>query len=133
ARTIYLGRRLANVWAGQEHIGILLPPSVAGALVNYAALLAGATPVNLNYTASEETIASCMRQCGIQTVITSKAFLEKMPLKLPGQMVLLEEIAGHPRRSERLGALFRALFLPVRQLERSLGRRRAAAMHDPAT
>ena len=33
-------------------VGILLPPSAAGAMVNFAALLAGYVPVNLNYTSS---------------------------------------------------------------------------------
>ena len=50
-------------------VGILLPPSVAGALVNFAALLMGKTPVNLNYTASNETLASCGAQCGLRTIV----------------------------------------------------------------
>ena len=31
-------------------VGILLPPSVGGAITNIAFLLAGKTPVNLNFT-----------------------------------------------------------------------------------
>ena len=38
---IFLARRLRSTWAGQEMVGILLPPSVPGALVNFAATLAG--------------------------------------------------------------------------------------------
>jgi len=133
ARTIYLGRRLAGAWADQEYVGILLPPSIAGALVNFAALLAGRIPVNLNYTASEETTASCIRQCGIDTVVTSKAFLEKMPLKLPGRVLLLEEIAATPARGERITALLMAICLPARSIEQALGRRRPPTMSDPAT
>ena len=34
----------------QYTVGILLPPSVGGALVNLAATLSGRTVVNLNYT-----------------------------------------------------------------------------------
>ncbi len=40
-------------------IGLLLPPSVGGALTNYALMLMGRVPVNLNYTSSNEVIASC--------------------------------------------------------------------------
>ena len=40
-KVVFLARRLRSDWAGQEMVGILLPPSVAGALVNFAALLAG--------------------------------------------------------------------------------------------
>src|SRR5256885_17151824 len=91
-RTILLARRLRTVWAGQEMVGILMPPSVGGALVNYAALLMGKVPVNLNYTANNEIIDSCARQCGLQTVVTSKEFLEKIKVTVPGKTILLEEL-----------------------------------------
>src|SRR5262249_34106762 len=52
ARGILLARRLENHWQEQSMVGILLPPTVPGALVNYAALLMGKVPVNLNYTLS---------------------------------------------------------------------------------
>ena len=38
-KTVFLARRLKTVWAGQEKVGLLLPPSVPGALVNFAAML----------------------------------------------------------------------------------------------
>src|SRR2546421_559392 len=82
-RTVFLARRLKPIWTGQKMVGLFLPPCVPGALANFAALLMGKTPVNLNYTVSEETLASCIRQCDIKTVLTSKAFLEKVKLKIP--------------------------------------------------
>lgn len=93
-RSVLIARRLRTVWAGQKMVGLLLPPSVPGALVNYAALLLGKVPVNLNYTVSEETLASCIRQCGIETVVSSKTFLAKVKLKVPCELVLLEEVMG---------------------------------------
>ncbi|MEC4674076.1 MAG: MFS transporter, partial [Nitrospirota bacterium] len=48
---IALARALRMHWANQQTVGILLPPSVGGVLVNLAATLAGRTTVNLNYTA----------------------------------------------------------------------------------
>jgi len=121
-RTVFLARRLKQVWAGQPMVGLLLPPSVPGALVNFAALLMGKVPVNLNYTVSEATLASCIRQCGIKTVLTSRTFLDKVKLKVPGQAVFLEEVAAKPGAGEKLCALLSALFLPVGLLERSLRR-----------
>jgi len=132
-RTVFLARRLKQVWAGQEMVGLLLPPSVPAALVNFAALLMGKVPVNLNYTVSEETLASCVRQCGIKTVLTSRTFLEKVKLKVPGQPVFLEEVAAKPGAGEKLCALLSAWLLPVRLLERSLGRERPASLDDLAT
>ncbi len=100
-RTIFLARRLKRIWAGQRMVGILLPPSVPGALVNHAALLLGKVPVNLNYTVSEETLASCIRQCDIKTVVTSKTFLEKVKLTVPCETVMLEEVIGGASSASR--------------------------------
>ena len=83
-RTVFLARRLGPVWRDQKMVGILLPPSVPGALVNLAALLMGKVPVNLNYTASNEVLASCAKQCELKTVITSRAFLERVHIEPPG-------------------------------------------------
>ena len=42
-------------------VGVLLPATVAGALVNIAILLAGKVPVNLNFTAGGESMAAAVR------------------------------------------------------------------------
>ncbi|MBZ5638604.1 MAG: MFS transporter [Acidobacteriia bacterium] len=133
ARTIFLARRLRPVWEGQEKVGILLPPSVGGALVNFAALLTGKVPVNLNYTASDEVLQSCARQCGLETVVTAKAFLDRLEVRVPGRTVLLEDLAAHPRAREKLWAVLLRLLAPAGLLERALGRRRRASLDDLAT
>jgi len=130
--SIFLARRLRRVWAGQKMVGILLPPSVPGALVNFAASISGQIPVNLNYTASNETLASCAQQCNLETVITTKLLLEKLPLQVPGKTILLEEIAARPRLSEKLAALL-LWFLPSRLLERALSAAEPQALDDLAT
>lgn len=121
-KTIFVARRLAPLWEGQEMVGILLPPSVGGALVNYAATLLGRVPVNLNYTASNEVIGSCAHQCNLQTVITSKAFLERFPnMQIPGRCLLLEDVLAAPRVGEKTIALLMAWTLPFRALKSALG------------
>jgi acyl-[acyl-carrier-protein]-phospholipid O-acyltransferase/long-chain-fatty-acid--[acyl-carrier-protein] ligase len=129
---IFLARRLRKTWEGQEMVGILLPPSVPGALVNFAAAISGKIPVNLNYTASNEILASCAEQCNLQTVITTKLLLEKIPLKVPGRQVLLEEVAAHPGLGERLVALL-MWFLPGKILERALSGGKIKTLDDIAT
>jgi len=131
--TIFLARRLRKQWEGQQMVGILLPPSAAGAMVNFAAMLAGKVPVNLNYTASNEILESCARQCELQTVVTSKAFLERVPLKVPGKTLLLEEIAAAPRFKEKLVAFLLGWFLPASLLEKVLGNRTPQKLDDLAT
>jgi acyl-[acyl-carrier-protein]-phospholipid O-acyltransferase/long-chain-fatty-acid--[acyl-carrier-protein] ligase len=132
-KTIFLARRLRQVWAGQKMVGLLLPPSVAGALVNFAAMLMGKVPVNLNYTVSEQTLASCIRQCEIKTVVTSKAFLEKVKFKVSCELVLLEERAANPGLVEKLAAFCMAWMLPFGGLERALGRAKKVGLDDLAT
>jgi acyl-[acyl-carrier-protein]-phospholipid O-acyltransferase / long-chain-fatty-acid--[acyl-carrier-protein] ligase len=130
--SIFLARRLRRLWAGQKMVGILLPPSVPGALVNFAASISGQIPVNLNYTASNETLASCAQQCNLETVITTKLLLEKLPLQVPGKQILLEEIAARPRLSEKLAALL-LWFLPSSLLERTLSAGKQQSLDDLAT
>ncbi|MCC7376770.1 MAG: AMP-binding protein [Verrucomicrobiales bacterium] len=133
AGSIHLARKLRETWARQDHVGILLPPSVTGALLNWAALLAGKVPVNLNYTQSSATLAACLSQCGIRTVITSRLFLDKLKLELPCSALMLEDVVQKPRLGERLVALAMGALLPAPWLELALGRTRAAHPSDIAT
>jgi acyl-[acyl-carrier-protein]-phospholipid O-acyltransferase/long-chain-fatty-acid--[acyl-carrier-protein] ligase len=129
---IFLARRLRQTWEGQEKVGILLPPSVPGALVNFAATISGKIPVNLNYTASNEILASCVEQCQLQTVVTTKLLLDKIPLQVPGRTILLEEIAAKPAFAERLIALL-MWFLPGKTLESRLSGGTYKKLDDLAT
>jgi acyl-[acyl-carrier-protein]-phospholipid O-acyltransferase/long-chain-fatty-acid--[acyl-carrier-protein] ligase len=133
ARSVFLARRLRTAWAGQEKVGILLPPSVPGALVNLSAFLSGRVPVNLNYTASDDVLASCAQQCGIRTVVTSRAFLEKVKLTVPGETLFVEDLAANPGAGEKLSAFLLSRFAPQRWLQRTLGEGRVPTLDDVAT
>jgi len=132
ARTLFLARRLRKTWQDQDMVGILLPPSIPGALVNFAAMLMGKVPVNLNYTASNETLESCATQCNLKTVITARAFLERVHAQPPAETVFIEDVAQEPRFSERLAAAF-ATLLPARLIEKFAGSRRKTQLDDIAT
>src|SRR5580658_8570859 len=121
-KTVYIARRLRKQIGEQPMVGLLLPPSVGGALTNYALMLMGRVPVNLNYTSSNDGIASCAKQCGIDVTITSKAFLERFPaMVIPGKTLLLEDALGAPKLTEKLSALALAWTLPAGWLKRALG------------
>ncbi len=96
-------------------VGVLLPPSVGGALTNLALALLGRVTVNLNFTASREAFASSIRQAGLRHIITSRAFLEKFPefQGLEG-LVLIEDLAARITAGDRLGAWLAARFRPAR-------------------
>jgi acyl-[acyl-carrier-protein]-phospholipid O-acyltransferase/long-chain-fatty-acid--[acyl-carrier-protein] ligase len=125
SKTMYIARKLRRQIGEQQMVGMLLPPSVGGALTNYALMLLGRVAVNLNYTSSSETIASCASQCGVDVVITSKAFVERFPnLVIPGRTLFLEDALAAPRFSEKLTALALAWFVPSALLRGALGARR---------
>ncbi|HET8825918.1 MAG TPA: AMP-binding protein, partial [Terriglobales bacterium] len=132
-RTVFLARRLRPAWRDQQMVGILLPPSVPGALVNLGALLMGKVPVNLNYTASNEVLASCAKQCELQTVVTSKAFLERVHIEPPAKAIFLEDMAESPRVTERIAAALISWLLPARMLEKALGADPKVTLDDTAT
>ncbi len=132
-KTIFLARRLKCVWAGQGMVGIFLPPSVPGALVNHAAFLCGKVPVNLNYTLSESSIAACAKQCDIKTVITSRKFLEKIKLTPPGELIYLEDVAAVPTTLEKITAFLLAKLAPFAFLRRVAGQEKKVELDDLAT
>ncbi|MBM4126417.1 MAG: MFS transporter [Nitrospira sp.] len=133
--TIVLARTLQPHWEGQQNVGLLLPPSVAGALVNVAAALSGKTSVNLNYTVGRAGLESAVRIASLKTVLTSRLFVEKAKLDLPqGVTVLwLDDIAKTITTGTKLSAALLAVLAPIRLIERSCGQIRQTTMDDLAT
>ena len=122
-----IGSMLLSRWVRKHRsndsmVGILLPASVGGALANIAVFLAGKIPVNLNFTIGQEAMHNAIRQCGINTIITSRLFLAKANVsEMPG-MVFLEEIRETFTSFHRLLALLFAFFIPSRLLEHHYGK-----------
>lgn len=135
AGAIALGRLLAPRWSGQRHVGILLPPSVGGALVNLAASFAGRAAVNLNYTAGRAGMTSAARQSGLRTVVTSRVFLERANLELPEgvEPIWIDDVAKEVGTWARLSSLALAWLAPTRLLERLCGAERAVRSDDIVT
>ncbi len=121
--TIALGRALREHWEGQSRVGILLPPSVGGALVNFAAAMSGRTSVNLNYTAGKAGLTSACEQAELQTVVTSGMFVAKAGLELPDNVepVWIEDVAKSLTRVDKLRALLLAALAPLGWLEKACG------------
>jgi acyl-[acyl-carrier-protein]-phospholipid O-acyltransferase/long-chain-fatty-acid--[acyl-carrier-protein] ligase len=138
AGSLILAKRLQPTWREQRHVGILLPPSIPGALAALAASMGGRVAVPLNYTAGRTALASAIRQAGLRSVLTSRAFLERLPSDIADslsgvQLHFVEDCLAGVRWTERLAGLARALLLPRRQLERSAGARQRVQIDDVAT
>ncbi len=125
-----LAGQLKTRLAGEKMVGLLLPPSVGGALANLALPLLDKVPVNLNYTASVEAVHSAVAQCGIATVLTSRRFVEKFPhLNLPARTLFVEDLLANLTKTDRLRALLKARLLPLGLLLKGARRRG----NEPAT
>lgn len=131
---IVLARRLRARGIGERHLGILLPPSPGGAAALLAASLAGRTAVPLNHTTGAAALASAVRQAGLRTVVTARAFRSRLPVLLPDglQVLDLEDLLAAVPFAERLGAALRGLLLPLGSLERACGAPARVRATDPA-
>ena len=133
--SIVLAKMLRPHWEGQRHVGILLPPTVAGALINVAAPLCGKTSVNLNYTVGKSGLEAAVRLAGLRTIVTSRVFVEKAKLELPDgpSIIWLEDVARTIGTGQKLVASLLALCAPARLIERACGQNRPLTMDDLAT
>ncbi len=121
--SIVLALTLRPYWHGQQRVGVLLPPTVAGALVNVAAPLCGKTIVNLNYTVGKSGLEAAVTLAGLRTIVTSRMFIEKAKLELPEgpSVIWLEDVAKTIRTGQKILAALLALFTPCRIIERVCG------------
>ncbi|WP_287603686.1 AMP-binding protein [Thiothrix sp.] len=109
----------------EQNIGLLLPTTAGGAIANMAVLSLGKTIVNLNYTASTESIQSAVQQAGLQRVYTSKRFLEKLKERgidiaetLPNTpLTFLEDLKAGIPKHQLLTTLLMVMLLPTRLLQ----------------
>lgn len=114
AGSLALSRKLKRIEG--DTLGIILPSTVAGAISNAAALIAGKTPANLNFMA-QDSLDSCVRKGGIKTILTSRGFISKAGLKEMEGMIYIEEIARGISAFDKAAAWLAALLLPNRAIE----------------
>ena len=108
--SLLLSRRLRRL--DGEMVGVVLPASVGGALVNVASLMAGKVPVNLNFTSGKEGVESAIAQCGIRRIVTSRLFLAKARMEERAGMVFVEDLLGGISKFEKVIGLL-ASYLPA--------------------
>lgn len=116
-----------------EKVGVLLPASCIGSLINGAAFFAGKIPVNLNFTVSKENLTSCIEQCAMKTIITSKIFLKKAKLETTENMIFVEDFAKQITKLEKVKMLLCSLLLPAFLIKKVWVHGDKANVNDVAT
>lgn len=105
----------------EKNIGILMPASTGGALVNMAVLAAGKTVVNLNYTASEDALLYAVESAEIRTVYTVQKFVTRLAAKgspmgallADKNIVFVDEVLTGVTKAEWISRWLIAALLPA--------------------
>lgn len=101
-------------------IGIMLPTSAGSMLSILGVVMAGKVPVMVNYaTNAAENCEYAQRKCGFRTIITSRAFLEKIGCRHVPGMVLVEDLAAGIGKLAKIRMALRCK-LPTNMLLRAL-------------
>jgi acyl-[acyl-carrier-protein]-phospholipid O-acyltransferase/long-chain-fatty-acid--[acyl-carrier-protein] ligase len=113
AKALLMAKQIKIRYADQVMIGILLPPSVRGALVHVACVLAGKTVVNLPYHEKASKISPSIESTGIQKVITTGTFLDGLGVTESDTFDHLASWYIPPNFKDMLLARLSVLFLPA--------------------
>ncbi len=132
-RATAAGRVLAREAGGAKHVGVMVPPTVHGAVANVGLTLQGIIPVNLNYTASKELVDSSIDQCGITHVLTSRRVVDKFKLTPKGNLLYLEDLPKKVTTADKAAAWLAAKALPAAMLGMLLPGVRGDRLDEPAT
>jgi acyl-[acyl-carrier-protein]-phospholipid O-acyltransferase/long-chain-fatty-acid--[acyl-carrier-protein] ligase len=118
--------------APDKRIGMVLPPGLLATVANLGTVLAGKTPVNLNFTAGRAANQAAMAKAGLTRLITVGALAEKLPdFPWPADRIDIGELLkSFPKKELKRWGL-RALLLPASFLGRWIGLPRTGD-HDEA-
>jgi long-chain-fatty-acid--[acyl-carrier-protein] ligase len=125
-----LGERFRQF--AEPNVGLMMPASVAGDVALMALHLAGKLPVILNWTTGPNNLDHAVKLMGLKRVVTSKAFIDRTHLSVPGvEFVFLEEVRKTVGKFEGLRTLVQQKLLPG-VAERSALKHAARDPHAPA-
>jgi acyl-[acyl-carrier-protein]-phospholipid O-acyltransferase/long-chain-fatty-acid--[acyl-carrier-protein] ligase len=86
-------------------LGIMIPTSAGCAFSILGTLMSGRTPVMINYsTGAANNAVYAQKKCNFETIVTSKALLEKINCPVVDGMVFIEDIMEEISSSEKLKA-----------------------------
>lgn len=115
-KSLGVSRILQRFTREGEHVGMLLPNATIMAAALFGASMRNRIPALLNYTSGAKGIKSAMKAANIETIITSRQFLEKgklthLPENVPeAKWVYLEDLKDTVTKEDKLWILFHLIF-----------------------
>jgi acyl-CoA synthetase (AMP-forming)/AMP-acid ligase II/1-acyl-sn-glycerol-3-phosphate acyltransferase/acyl carrier protein len=111
-----MARRFATY--PEEHVGVMLPASVAADLVFFGLHLAGKVPVMMNWTTGPANLAHGIQLTETRRIITSKKLVDRLGIEMQGaEYVFLEDLKGGIGKGEAVRAMVAARLAPSRRLD----------------
>ena len=102
-----------------ERIGVILPPGPGGTIATVSCMLAGKTPVLINYASSREAFESTVRQAGLKTFITARKFMQKLttfPWPPEDQLILVEDLLKSLSKASLISNVMMAKMAPANMI-----------------
>ncbi|PID28617.1 MAG: bifunctional acyl-ACP--phospholipid O-acyltransferase/long-chain-fatty-acid--ACP ligase [Candidatus Cloacimonadota bacterium] len=93
----------------EQYIGVMVPTSAGGILSILAILMAGKTPVMINYsTGAQQNCDRARSFIGFNTIVTSKKLLDKLEISPDDDMVLLEDLLSTIGSFKKISAVMKS-------------------------
>ena len=120
AITLLMAKKLKAFLKDEKNIGIIMPSTIAGSLVNMAIFSLGKTVVNLNYSSGDDSLKYAINLADINSIITSKQAITKLkakgfdlkPVLKDKNVIYLEDIKPLITKLESILMFLQVLLLP---------------------
>ncbi len=97
----------------ENHVGVMLPASVAADLVFFALQMAGKVPVMMNWTTGPANLAHGVEVTGVKRILTSKKMVDRLGIEVEGaDYVYLEDLKASIKKPEALLTLLKSYLAP---------------------
>lgn len=121
---IFLSKFKYTFQSDEKNVGVILPSSAAGSIINMVLFIMGKVPINLNYTLNEQILINCVKKANIKNILTSSLFVEKLKGRgfnlensIGDKLIYLEEVGKTINKKDKIFAALKALFVPRFVLE----------------
>ncbi len=107
--------------ANETNVGVLIPPTVGGAIVNVSLALDKRVAINLNYSLSNDLVNYCIKEAGIKTVLTTRKVADKFGFELDCNVVYLDDLKDKVTGADKAIGALQSFVIPGFALSRWLG------------